>query len=180
VPRLTPAQEERPRTAEARQPPRMQLAAVDQVESIQGLRVMRVEPDDIVTMAEIADRSDRTRESVRLLIAGQRGPGGFPRPMSHSICATRVAVVGSQGGSQLGTATERFAPSQRRVDRRSWAAPAGGRSCPNAGRLGARSEPRRRLRGTRHGLRPTGWPTSRHARPDLVRALPIDVRSESS
>ena len=60
------------------------LSAVDQVESIQGLQVMRVEPDDIVTMAEIGDRLDRTRESVRLLVAGQRGLGGVPRPMSHS------------------------------------------------------------------------------------------------
>lgn len=37
------------------------LSAVDQVESIQGLQVMRLEPDDIVTMAEIGDRLDRTR-----------------------------------------------------------------------------------------------------------------------
>lgn len=66
------------------------LSAIDQVESIHGLRVMRVEPDDIVTMAEIADRLDRTRESVRLLITGQRGPGGFPRPMSHSRARGRL------------------------------------------------------------------------------------------
>lgn len=60
------------------------LRAVEQVESIAGLQVLRVEPDDIVTMAEIADRLDRTRESVRLLISGQRGPGGFPHPLSHA------------------------------------------------------------------------------------------------
>lgn len=60
------------------------LGAVEQVESIAGLQVLRVEPDDIVTMAEIADRLDRTREGVRLLISGQRGPGGFPRPISHA------------------------------------------------------------------------------------------------
>jgi hypothetical protein len=59
------------------------LSAVHQVESVPSLRVRRVEPDDIVTMAEIAERLDRTRESVRLLIAGSRGPGGFPPPISH-------------------------------------------------------------------------------------------------
>ena len=35
-------------------------------------------------MAEIADRLERTRESVRLLITGKRGRGGFPAPISHS------------------------------------------------------------------------------------------------
>jgi hypothetical protein len=59
------------------------LSAVHQVESVPSLRVRRVEPDDIVTMAEIAQRLDRTRESIRLLIAGRRGPGGFPPPISH-------------------------------------------------------------------------------------------------
>jgi hypothetical protein len=59
------------------------LSGIHQVESVQDLRVRRVEPDDIVTMAEIADRLDRTRESVRLLIAGKRGRGGFPPPISH-------------------------------------------------------------------------------------------------
>ena len=60
------------------------LSAAHQVESVRSLRVRRVEPDDIVTMAEIADRLERTRESVRLLIAGKRGKGGFPAPISHS------------------------------------------------------------------------------------------------
>ncbi|HUC36932.1 MAG TPA: hypothetical protein VMR97_07400 [Acidimicrobiales bacterium] len=61
------------------------LGAIRQVESTNLLRVLRVEPDDIVTMADIADRLDRTRESVRLLIAGRRGPGGFPSPISHGV-----------------------------------------------------------------------------------------------
>jgi hypothetical protein len=59
------------------------LTAIQQVESVRNLRVQRLDPDDIVTMAEIADRLDRTRESVRLLIAGKRGRGGFPAPISH-------------------------------------------------------------------------------------------------
>jgi hypothetical protein len=69
------------------------LSAVDQVESIQGLQVMRVEPDDIVTMAEIGDRLDRTRESVRLLIAGQRGPGGPASDVTLEGARPTLALV---------------------------------------------------------------------------------------
>ncbi|HMK62481.1 MAG TPA: hypothetical protein VK386_02585 [Acidimicrobiales bacterium] len=53
------------------------------VESVDGLVVRRVEPDDLVTAAEIATRLGRSRESVRLLIAGARGSGNFPAPVSH-------------------------------------------------------------------------------------------------
>jgi hypothetical protein len=60
------------------------LSAARQVESVRDLRVRRIETDDIVTMGEIADRLGRTRESVRLLITGKRGRGGFPAPISHS------------------------------------------------------------------------------------------------
>jgi len=66
------------------------MSAIRQVESVAGLRVMHIEPDDIVTMTDIAERLDRTRESVRLLIAGQRGPGGFPPPISHSRERSRL------------------------------------------------------------------------------------------
>ena len=41
--------------------------------------VLRVEEDDLATMADLAKRAGRTAESVRLLVAGRRGPGGFPR-----------------------------------------------------------------------------------------------------
>lgn len=60
------------------------FAAIVQIESVPKLRVLHIEPDDIVTMADIADRLERTRESVRLLIAGRRGKGGFPAPISHA------------------------------------------------------------------------------------------------
>lgn len=46
-----------------------------------GLAVRRVEPDDLVTMSELADRLGRSIESVRLLTTGQRGDGSFPNPM---------------------------------------------------------------------------------------------------
>lgn len=39
---------------------------------------MRIEPDELVTIAEIAQRYGRSPESVRLLVGGERGPGGFP------------------------------------------------------------------------------------------------------
>jgi len=38
--------------------------------------------EDLVTLKEIAARTRRPYESVRLLAAGKRGPGGFPGPMS--------------------------------------------------------------------------------------------------
>lgn len=65
-------------------------SAIKQVESISGLQVQRVEPDDLVTMTEIAERLGRSRESVRLLIQGARGPGGFPPPVSHLKARSRL------------------------------------------------------------------------------------------
>lgn len=59
------------------------LSAIDDVESVEGLRVRRIEPEDLVTASEIAKRLGRTRESVRLLIAGRRGAGNFPAAVSH-------------------------------------------------------------------------------------------------
>jgi hypothetical protein len=47
-----------------------------------GLRVVRVEPDDLITTSEIARRIGQSRESIRLYAHGQRGPGGFPPPIS--------------------------------------------------------------------------------------------------
>jgi hypothetical protein len=51
--------------------------------AVPGLRVVHLEPEDLVTMSEIAERTGRTRESVRLLINGDRGPGAFPAPATH-------------------------------------------------------------------------------------------------
>ena len=65
-------------------------SAIEQVESVPGLRVARVEPDDLVTMSDIAQRLGRSRESVRLLIADGRGPGGFPPPVSHLKARSRL------------------------------------------------------------------------------------------
>jgi hypothetical protein len=57
--------------------------AIRTIESADGLRVRRLEPDDLVSASEIAERLGRSRESVRLLAAGQRGDGRFPSPVSH-------------------------------------------------------------------------------------------------
>lgn len=46
--------------------------------AVSGLQVLRVTPDDLVTVSAIADRTGRSDESVRLLIRGERGPGEFP------------------------------------------------------------------------------------------------------
>jgi hypothetical protein len=47
-----------------------------------GYDVARVEPDDLVTAAEIARRVGRSRESIRQLTLGVRGEGNFPRPVA--------------------------------------------------------------------------------------------------
>lgn len=57
------------------------LTAIADVEET-GATVLRVEPDPLVWAAAIAERLGRTRQSVDMLIKGQRGPGGFPRPIS--------------------------------------------------------------------------------------------------
>jgi hypothetical protein len=52
--------------------------------------VVRVEPDELVSASAIARRLGRTRQSVALLIAGRRGPGGFPTPALWVDGATRL------------------------------------------------------------------------------------------
>ncbi len=55
-----------------------------------GAEILRVEEDDLATMADIAKRSRRTPESVRLLVNGRRGPGGFPPAAGRVDARTRV------------------------------------------------------------------------------------------
>jgi hypothetical protein len=55
------------------------VSALDAIRSaLSEARLLRVLPDDLVTIAAIAARTGRTDESVRLLAQGRRGPGGFP------------------------------------------------------------------------------------------------------
>ncbi len=81
------------------------FSAIKDVESVPGLTVLRLEPDDLVTLSEIANRLGRTRESVRLLAAGERGGGAFPAPVSHLRSRNRLwrwsdvaAWAGVKGG----------------------------------------------------------------------------------
>jgi hypothetical protein len=60
------------------------VQAVHAVESLGhlGLQVVGVHCEDLVSLRDISQRIGRSYESVRLLAAGRRGPGGFPAPLS--------------------------------------------------------------------------------------------------
>jgi len=84
-------------------------SAIRDVESVHGLRVVRVEPDDLVTAAEIAERLGRSRESVRLLVAGKRGRTRFPAPVSHLRSRNRLwrwSDVAAWAGTDLALVTQ--------------------------------------------------------------------------
>lgn len=59
-------------------------SAIRDIESIPGLRVTGAGQEDLVSMLDIAHRTRRSREAVRLWVTGQRGPGGFPAPAWQS------------------------------------------------------------------------------------------------
>ena len=57
------------------------VSAIEDVErALPSVRVMALEPDDLVSQADIAQRRGRSRESISQLVKGERGPGDFPRP----------------------------------------------------------------------------------------------------
>lgn len=58
------------------------VAAAVRCTEVAGLRVWRVDGTDLVTLAEIARRVGRCRETVRLWSTGELGPGGFPPPLN--------------------------------------------------------------------------------------------------
>lgn len=67
------------------------ISAIEQLTSaIPGLRVVRIEPDETVTMAAIAERCGLSREGVRLMATERRGPGGFPPPVAYADKRTRL------------------------------------------------------------------------------------------
>ncbi|MEU6696202.1 hypothetical protein [Pseudonocardia sp. NPDC046786] len=75
-----------------------------------GLPVSGVGSPDLVELPVIAERVGRSRESIRLLAAGRRGPGGFPaaREGLYSWAAVREwfahyapATVGSPPAEEL-------------------------------------------------------------------------------
>lgn len=76
---------------EATNPADAIASAISAVETaVPGAMVVRVEPDELVSMTQIARRTSRTRESIRLLAEGSRGPGGFPTPLSWVDAKSRV------------------------------------------------------------------------------------------
>lgn len=66
--------------------------------------VLRLD-QDLVSIPDIAERTDRSRESVRLLVEGKRGPGAFPPPVGIVGDAIRIwpwAVVVEWFSTALG------------------------------------------------------------------------------
>ncbi len=59
------------------------VSAIREAESIPGVRVLRIAPDELVNAADIAHRTGRSRSSVTMLISGERGRGDFPEPAVH-------------------------------------------------------------------------------------------------
>jgi hypothetical protein len=57
------------------------VEAVRAVETV-GLVPLRAVDQDLVTLADIADRVHQSRESIRRYVTGARGPGGFPPPVN--------------------------------------------------------------------------------------------------
>lgn len=67
------------------------ISAIKDVEKAEiHAQPIRVEPSDLVTAAEIARRLDRSRESIRQLIAGERGLGDFPQPIAGVTTNTLI------------------------------------------------------------------------------------------
>lgn len=60
------------------------LSAISEVETAQ-FEVLRVEPDELVSGADIAERTGRSRQSVSSLVNGTRGPGGWPSPVAGNV-----------------------------------------------------------------------------------------------
>ena len=66
------------------------LSAVSDVEQVRGVQVIRLAGAGLVSIADIAARVGRTRESVRLLVSGARGPGNFPAPVTDPRARYRL------------------------------------------------------------------------------------------
>lgn len=63
---------------------------VDQIQAVLPHAVPVRLDQDLVSISDIAERTDRSRESIRLLVDGKRGPGGFPSPVGTVGDAIRV------------------------------------------------------------------------------------------
>jgi hypothetical protein len=71
--------------------PRALTSAIKELlKVVPDAQVLRVEEDDLATMADMAKRAGRSPESVRLLVNGKRGPGGFPPAAGRLDARTKV------------------------------------------------------------------------------------------
>ncbi len=59
------------------------LSAIDDLEQLKGVEVIRITDAGLVSLADIAARAGRTRENARLLVSGTRGPGKLPKPVTN-------------------------------------------------------------------------------------------------
>ena len=87
------------------------LSAVADAERVDGVQVVRVADAGLASMADIAARTGRTREGVRLLVSGARGPGGFPPPVTDPRGRYRLwrwADVERWFGRELGEKRSRW------------------------------------------------------------------------
>lgn len=88
-------------------------SAIKAVETA-GLVPLRIIDEDILTLADIADRIGQSRESVRRYAAGARGPGGFPPPVNPGREGTvvyRWSEVAPWFRDQLGLDVEEADPA---------------------------------------------------------------------
>ncbi len=75
----------------ARDLPAALTSAVEDLDkALPEAQILRIEEDDLATMSDIARRSGRSAESVRLLVNGKRGPGGFPPAAGRLDARTKV------------------------------------------------------------------------------------------
>jgi hypothetical protein len=59
-------------------PDALAMALGELTDALPEAAVLRVHEYDLLSMSDIAARSGRSAESVRLLVRGKRGPGSFP------------------------------------------------------------------------------------------------------
>lgn len=58
------------------------ISAINDVESAAlGATIISVAPEHLVSLSDIAERVSMTRQAVSLLMLGERGAGGFPKPI---------------------------------------------------------------------------------------------------
>jgi hypothetical protein len=76
---------------EARSFPDAVLSALEDLQRVfPEATILRVEPDDLVTIAAMAERVGRSHESIRLLAHNKRGPGDFPPPAGRVDAKTQL------------------------------------------------------------------------------------------